>query len=130
MQLRGQFSLTQRPEKQKIYTTEEAAELLNTSCDDIRRIINYYKIDHQIISTKKSRAIIMTYDALKLVAEYCKQRIQRREEMARKAEIRKQLAEEDLTSEAELHPLVTDKRCLNFNWWPDVVPNCFKELDA
>ena len=130
MQLRGQFSLTQRPEKQKIYSTEEAAELLNTSCDDIRRIINYYKIDHQIISTKKSRAIIMTYDALKLVAEICKQRIQRREEMARKAENRKQLAEEDLTSEAELHPLVTDKRCLNLNWWPDVVPNCFKELDA
>lgn len=130
MQLQGQFSLTQRPENQKIYTTEEAAELLNTSCDDVRRIINYYKIDHQIISTKKSRAIIMTYDALKLVAEYCKQRIQRREEMARKAEIRKQLAEEDLTSEAGLHPLVTDKRCLNLNWWPDIVPDCFKELSA
>ena len=33
--------------------------------------------------------------------------------------------------EAEtLHPLVTDKRCLNFNWWPDVIPECFKELDA
>lgn len=129
MQLRGQFSLTQRPKKLKIYTTEEAAELLNTSCDDVRRIINYYKIDHQLISTKKSRVIIMTYDALKLVAEYCKQRIQRREEMARKAEIRKQLAEEVLTSEAELHPLVKDKRFLNLNYWPDVIPDCFKEVE-
>ena len=27
------------------------------------------------------------------------------------------------------HPLVKDKRCLNRNWWPDIVPKCFEGLD-
>ena len=30
---------------------------------------------------------------------------------------------------ADLHPLVTDKRCLKFTWFPDVVPKCFEDLD-
>ena len=28
-----------------------------------------------------------------------------------------------------LHPLVTDKRCLKLGYWPDVIPDCFKEVD-
>lgn len=24
------------------------------------------------------------------------------------------------------HPLVTDVRCFNLNWWPDIVPDCYK----
>lgn len=27
-----------------------------------------------------------------------------------------------------LHPLVTDERCFNINWWPDTEPVCFKDL--
>lgn len=27
------------------------------------------------------------------------------------------------------HPLVTDERCLKTNWFPDVVPECFKDID-
>lgn len=28
-----------------------------------------------------------------------------------------------------LHPLVTDERCFQFNYWPDTEPICFKDLD-
>ena len=31
--------------------------------------------------------------------------------------------------EADKHPLVTDKRCLRLNWFPDTVPICFEDLD-
>ena len=27
-----------------------------------------------------------------------------------------------------LHPLVTDDRCFNINWWPTTEPVCFKDL--
>ena len=30
---------------------------------------------------------------------------------------------------ADEHPLVTDKRCLKLNWWPDIIPKCFEDLD-
>lgn len=28
-----------------------------------------------------------------------------------------------------LHPLVTDERCFNINWWPKVTPKCFEDID-
>ena len=28
----------------------------------------------------------------------------------------------------KLHPLVTDERCFNLNYWPDTEPKCFKDL--
>ena len=34
------------------------------------------------------------------------------------------------TAALEDHSLVTDKRCLDFNYWPDVVPDCFKECEG
>lgn len=30
---------------------------------------------------------------------------------------------------ADEHPLVTDRRCLRLNWFPDTIPNCFEDLD-
>ena len=27
-----------------------------------------------------------------------------------------------------LHPLVTDERCFNINYWPEVEPKCFEDL--
>lgn len=27
-----------------------------------------------------------------------------------------------------LHPLVTDDRCFNINWWPETTPKCFEDL--
>ena len=34
-----------------------------------------------------------------------------------------------LYSNAQEHPLVTDKRCLNLYYWPDVIPDCFKDME-
>ena len=36
---------------------------------------------------------------------------------------------EMLNSSENEHPLVTDKRCLKLNYWPDVVPSCFQDLE-
>ena len=30
-----------------------------------------------------------------------------------------------IVTNEEDHPLVTDKRCFDLNWWPDTVPACF-----
>ena len=30
----------------------------------------------------------------------------------------------------KLHPLVTEERFLNLNYWPDITPKCFADLDA
>ena len=53
----------QRPDVQKFYTVQEVADLLETSCDEVRRIIGYYKVKHEIVRTKQSRAIMVDYDS-------------------------------------------------------------------
>ena len=39
-------------------------------------------------------------------------------------------AEENGADDASAHPLVTDKRWLKLNEWPDVIPDCFKECEG
>ena len=121
MNLEGIFSITQRPEKQKVYTTEEIAYLLDTSCEKIRQITNYYRVERTVVSTKKSRASVYTYDAMRQIEAYFKMRQQKAEQKKVKQQEPKVCEDES----AELHPLVKDKRCLKLNWWPDIVPSYF-----
>ena len=122
------YSMTQRPDKQKSYSVLEAADLLNTSDMEIRRIIGYYKIKHEIVRTKQSRAIMIDYDAFRLVKEIHEQKDKRREEAAKNVELKKQKHEEE-TDGAEKHPLVKDKRFLSLSYFPNVIPDCFKECE-
>ena len=124
------YSMTQRPDKQKSYSVLEAADLLNTSDMEIRRIIGYYKIKHEIVRTKQSRAIMIDYDAYRLVKDIHEEKEKRRQEAAERAVIKRQKAEEENgADDAEAHPLVKDKRFLKLSFFPDVVPDCFKECE-
>lgn len=125
---KDKYLYTSKPEVQKIYTTQEIAEYLETTCSVIRNIVSYYHIPRSVVPTENSRAAFYSYDAVREIKEY----FEAKKSKERQAIIRQKLLEKELTDEeAEtLHPLVTDKRCLNLNWWPDVVPECFKELSA
>lgn len=115
---------TQRPDIQKVYTTRELADLLNTTDAQIRNIANYYHIEYKVIKTQKSRAMIFDYDAARLVKARHEVRLQKKKQLA--------ITERQAPTEIEKledHRLVTDKRCLNLNYWPDTTPDCFKEVD-
>jgi hypothetical protein len=118
----------QRPDVQKFYTVQETADLLDTSCDEVRRIVLYYKVKHETVRTKQSKAIMLDYDAYRLVKDIHEEKEQRRKEAAKKAELKKQKHEEE-TDGAEKHPLVKDKRFLSLSYFPNVIPDCFKECE-
>ena len=121
---------TQRPDVQKFYTVQETADLLDTSCDEVRRIVLYYKVKHETVRTKQSKAIMLDYDAYRLVKDIHEEKEQRRKEAAERAVIRKQKAEEENGADDEsAHPLVKDKRFLKLSFFPDVIPECFKECE-
>ena len=119
---------TQRPDVQKFYTVQETADLLDTSCDEVRRIVLYYKVKHETVRTRQSKAIMLDYDAYRLVKDIHEEKEQRRKEAAKNAELKKQKHEEE-TDGAEKHPLVKDKRFLSLSYFPNVIPDCFKEVD-
>jgi hypothetical protein len=115
---------TQRPDVQKFYTTQEVADLLDTSTDKIRNIVSYYHIAHEIVQTKISRAMLLNYDAVRLVKAYYEKRQKAFVKIPKAAE-----KPEEETEGAENHPLVTNKRWLKLNEWPDTIPECFKECE-
>ena len=119
---------TQRPDVQKFYTVQETADLLDTSCDEVRRIVLHYKVKHETVRTRRSRAIMLDYDAYRLVKLHFEEKVKRREEARKKAELKAQGAVEGAEL-AEAHPLVTDKRWFKLNEWPDVLPSCLQETD-
>lgn len=118
----------QRPDVQKFYTVQETADLLDTSCEEVRRIVLYYKVKHETVRTKQSKAIMLDYDAYRLVKNIHEEKEQRRKEAAKNAELKKQKHEEE-TDGAEKHPLVKDKRFLSLSYFPNVIPDCFKECE-
>ena len=128
MIFKGAFGLIQKPETQKVYTIQETADLLDASCDEVRKIIGYRNIKHQVIRTRQSRAIMLDYDAVRLIKEFHDAKVKKREEAAKHAENEKQKHEEEVCG-AEDHPLVKDKRFLKLSYFPDVVPDCFKECE-
>lgn len=123
---KDKYLWTQRPEVQKVYTTKEVAELLDTSEAIVRGIVQYHHLDQSIVSTKSTRAAIYSYDTVRQIKEIhearCK-RINVNEQKRRLAE----LEEKEMTELEEQHPLVIDKRFLKLNYFPETVPSCFEE---
>lgn len=120
----------QRPDVQKFYSVQETADLLDTSCDEVRRIVLYYKVKHETVRTRQSKAIMLNYDAYRLVKDIHEEKEKRRQEAAERAVIKRQKAEEENgADDADAHPLVKDKRFLKLSFFPDVIPDCFKEVE-
>jgi hypothetical protein len=63
-----------------------------------------------------------THDAL----ARCREELERRENAEK---TKRETGRAELEAAQAEHPLVTDPRCLKFSYWPDVVPDCFKECD-
>lgn len=123
MNFKGVFGIYDKPDVQKIYTAFEIAELLDTSVENVRNIANYYHIEYKVIKRK----MIFDYDAVRLVKERHEARLNKKKQQAITKRLEKTPQE---TAALEDHSLVTDKRCLDFNYWPDVVPDCFKECEG
>ena len=127
MMLKGVFSLTQKPDVQKLYTTTEIARLLNCPESQVRNIAAYYNIgfDKQI-NYKGARAHLYSYDSVRRIKERYEARLNKRKQKEITARLERTPQE---LAALQDHSLVKDKRCLNLDYWPDVVPECFKECE-
>lgn len=113
--------------EQKLYTTDEIAEMLNCTPSVVRNITSYYHIrSEKEVRDRSVRHALYSYDAVRLIKEY---HVRRREKAKGKMiTLFPERTEEEIAA-LEDHTLVTDKRCLDLNWWPDVVPSCFAETE-
>jgi predicted transcriptional regulator len=115
-----------RATEENNYTTRQLAELLGTSSSCISNIAIRYNIPKKVLIAEKARVAYFSKESLEKFRNILDEMQDKRAKWKQK----KTEAAAALEEAETLHPLVTDKRCLNLNWWPDVVPECFKELSA
>lgn len=119
----NEYSVMNKPDVQKFYTTQEIAFLLDISEFHVRNIVSYYKIEKDIVQSKSKRIAVYSYDNVRLIKQHW---------LARKNKKKQQKIKPQKTQcvfNEEDHPLIKDKRCLDFKYWPDVIPDCFKECE-
>lgn len=121
--MKGDFtSYTQKPENVKLYCASKVAQIAGCSNPTVHRIAKQLNIEARIYKSKNSRASYFTYEEMKIICE----NFDKHGNDYRTMKLPKPLPCSD---KAEDHPLVTDKRCLDFNYWPDVTPVCFQETE-
>ena len=113
--------------EENYYTTKQVAELTGVSSSCISNIALRYKIEKKIVIAEKARVAYFSKENFEKIRDILDEMQDKRAKWEQK---KAEATAAELEEAEALHPLVTDKRCLNLNWWPDVVPECFKELDA
>lgn len=121
------YDITHEIEEQRFFSTEDIAKFLNCTPSVIRNIASYYHISsEETLRNRSVRYAVYSYQAFKKIKEYREQRLKKAKK--RMAEYYTERTEEEIAA-LEDHSLVTDRRCLDLNWWPDIVPSCFAETE-
>ena len=105
------------------YSTSEISELTGYAMATISHYLR--KTGKKPIDKIAKNELVCDDECLDIIIDRVCQLKQERElaelERLSKVEVEKVDKEEE-------HPLVTDKRCLRMNYWPETVPKCFEEL--
>lgn len=114
-------------EEQRIFTATEIAQILDIDANRIYLIKKRHKIKP---CGNKGRELTYDYKAFKLFKadiDYFRKE-KERVENNKKKKLETVTASEKTIAQSKEHPLVTDLRYLNFNYWPDVIPACFEDI--
>lgn len=108
-----------------LYSTNDIVALLNVPRQSIHSAKLILGIVSKTVYEKKVKKSYYTKQDLIYFTEY----FTIQDPMKRRAyakEVQKQQDEAELKG----HPLVTDRRLLNINFWPDIVPKYFEDMEA
>ena len=121
------YDITHEIEEQRFFTTEDIAKILDCTPSVIRNITSYYHINsEEMVRDKRVKYAVYSYQAFKEIKWYRDRRLAKAR--AKYSELFPERTEEEIAA-LEDHSLVTDKRCLDLNYWPDVIPSCFAETE-
>lgn len=121
------YDVIHEVEERRLFSIKEIAKMLDCSLLEIRNIINYYHINFEkMVSGNGVKYAVYSYQAFLEIKVYHESKIEKARDkkniLCRKVQKKKIMILDE-------HPLVTDKRCLDLNWWPDITPSCFADLD-
>lgn len=123
------------PDEQRIFTANQIIEIFEITRFHFLKVRDRLKIQAKKFDKPQPKGdrYYYTYDDFsKLKTYFAKLNHEKEMNARRKFEIETEEERKMLNSYERLkkeHPLVTDVRCFNLNWWPDIIPDCFKVSD-
>ena len=123
----GLYEIGQAPKDNRTFTTSEIALASGYSKEGVRGLLNKFRIKCKIRPTQTSREAVWDYTAYKAVMDWKKEK----DEIRKSKEIKQPTKEYVQTLEElkKTHPLVRDVRFFRLSYFPETIPECFKELD-
>ncbi len=115
-----------RATEENNYTTKQLAELLGTSSSCVSNIAIRYNIPKKVLIAEKSRVAYFSKESLEKFRNILDEMQDKRAKWEQK---RTEATAAELEEAEALHPLVKDKRFLKLSYFPNVVPDCFKEVE-
>ena len=123
LNIREKWVYTQRPENERKFLASDMANALEVTLPTFYSLMKKLDLDSSLVKDARGRKVLVfSHDAL----ARCREELERREN-AEKA--KREIGRAELEAAQAEHPLVTDPRCLKFSYWPDVIPDCFKECE-
>lgn len=116
-----------KPDKNRTFTTKEIAQAFGTSIQTVRNFAHYRGLQPVVVKKQDSGKVsVWNYDFYKMFSAFWKSRLLRihAKEIKEKEQVTNNL--EELKKQ---HPLVVDFRCFKLSWWPEVIPECFLDID-
>ena len=117
----GEQLFPEKPDNLEMFCTTEVAKIAGCAFPTVRQIATRLGIQAHIYRTNNARAAYYTSEEVNMICE--NYNVHGNNYKAIKK------VEQPGADDQALHPLVTDKKCLQFSYWPDITPVCFKELD-
>ena len=105
----------------ELYTSQDLADSFDVDENYIRKLVNKLKLER---TTLDGNHIRYTEHTRLAIAEIFKAKEKKEKEIKQAKE---QAKIEELARLKKEHPLVTDERCFNLNWWPENVLHCYEE---
>ncbi len=120
---RRRRTAAETPDGGRTFTASEIAELIPVTPQCVLAAARTLRLEHGTAREGRRRCFTYSYGAYVRLREYF---AMSRPGRKRRVTVAEDSPERSGGTEADGHPLVTDPRCLDPNWWPDTVPECFK----
>ena len=118
------YNYTQKPEADGMFTISDIQKISGASPNVIRGIAERANIESFIKKDGRGTVVFDFHSMKQIVAIY--RNHSRVDEIVAKNQPKVEKTIEQLRAE---HPLVKDDRFFKLSFFPDVVPNCFKECE-
>ena len=124
------YEIGSRPEEERLFTTREVADLCGYKPASMIQIYKKLNIVPGTKVIKGTKTLVFTWQQTQILIRYSKESIAKKLEMKKKAGAVKLAGNITIEELKLLHPLVTDERFFKTEFFPEVVPDCFAEIDA